>query len=47
MKNNNQELSIKVDIVRMKQALSSKSIMVPQGLTKEEKRQFILDFAKK
>jgi len=47
MKNNNQELSIKVDIERMKQALSSKSIMVPQGLTKEEKRQFILDFAKK
>lgn len=47
MKNNNQELSIKVDIERMKQALSSESIMVPQGLTKEEKRQFILDFAKK
>jgi hypothetical protein len=47
MKNNNQELSIKVDKERMKQALSSKSIMVPQGLTKEEKRQFILDFAKK
>lgn len=47
MKNNNQELNIKIDIERINKALASESIMVPSGLNREEKKQFILDFAKK
>lgn len=38
--------NVKIDIARMEQAVQSERIMMPQGLSREEKRQFISAFAK-
>ena len=47
--NTNKELKndvITFDLDRMKNSMSSPSILVPQGLSREEKRKFILDNSK-
>lgn len=38
---------IKINIDRMKSALSAESFVMPQGLSREEKRKFILEAGKK
>lgn len=40
-----QQSNVKIDIARMEQALQSERVVMPQGLNREEKRQFILAFA--
>ena len=38
---------IKINLDRMKSALSAESFAMPQGLSREEKRRFILEAGKK
>jgi len=38
---------IKINLDRMKSALSAESFVMPQGLSREEKRRFILEAGKK
>lgn len=40
-----QTSNIQIDIPRMQQALQSERVVMPQDLSREEKRQFILAFA--
>lgn len=40
------EVPVQFDMNRMKEAIAGEFIMMPSGLTKEEKRQFILSKAK-
>lgn len=42
MSKENKPETIQIDIKRMKKALAGPSITVPSGLTREQKRQFIL-----
>ena len=38
---------IKINLDRMKSALSAESFVMPQGLSREEKRKFIMEAGKK
>jgi hypothetical protein len=38
---------IRINLDRMKSALSAESFVMPQGLSREEKRKFILEAGKK
>ena len=42
---NEESAPVRVDIERMEKALASPSIAMPSGLTREQKRQFILSHA--
>lgn len=44
--NEKQNESLKIDIARMRMALSSKSYVLPKNLTREEVRDFICSVAK-
>ncbi len=46
-KDTDKDFVVKIDIERMKKALGGKSFQVPQGLTREEIRNFIISCAKK
>lgn len=39
------ESDVKIDIPRMQQAIESERVLMQEGLSREEKRQFILAFA--
>lgn len=44
---NKKTAPIRINIDRMKSALSAESFVMPQGLSREEKRKFILEAGKK
>ena len=46
-KPNQKTAPVRINLDRMKSALSAESFVMPQGLSREEKRRFILEAGKK
>ena len=44
---NQKTVPVQINLDRMKSALSAESFVMPQGLSREEKRKFILEAGKK
>ena len=44
---NQKTVPVRINLDRMKSALSAESFVMPQGLSREEKRKFILEAGKK
>ena len=44
---NQKTVPVRINLDRMKSALSAESFVMPQGLSREEKRKFIMEAGKK